>query len=240
MTRQIVFTIKTIMSLIKKVKDSNLSEANFKRFGENNHKKDTLLIIPGLRQSIDSWIKVANLLSKNFNVTILELPNQGLRINKTVGWTENDFANYVSNFIKNHFKKKIILLGHSLGGKTAAIVSVQSQDSIQHLFLYAVGGIPTKPTIITTITGLIKKLLFPMNQSMNLVETYNKLAVSTTLIYGQYDLITRPTMGKQISKMIKNSSFILIPNTTHLAHEEEPELFCQIISKELKPWQKNY
>lgn len=227
MTRQIAFFWKTLKSLTSKLY-VQASVSNYKNFSVGSNKKQ-LLIIPGLRQSIDSWIKVANLLSKNFNVTILELPNQGLRINKTAGWDETDFANYASNFIKKHFKKKILLLGHSLGGKTAAIVSVQSRDSIQHLFLYAVGGITTKPTIITTITDLIKKLLFPMNQSMNLVETYKKLSVSTTLIYGQYDLVTPSTMGKQIAGMIKNSSFILIPNTTHLAHEEEPDIFTQII-----------
>ncbi len=231
MLRQITFLWHAMRSLVSPKSQSghNIPIS----FSIGSVKRYPLLIIPGFGQSVEGWKKVARLLSISFGVTILELPNRGRRIFETKGWTELDFARYVEKFIKANFDKKLILLGHSLGGKTAAIVSIEMKNQITQLFIYGAGGVRAEIPFMAKIATLLKTLFTPV-QTTDFENIYKRVPVKTSLIYGEDDLITPKEIGEKIGKLIPKSTLTIIPKTTHLAHEEKPEIFSQVIYKELK------
>lgn len=93
----------------KTIKIWNL-DVNYKIFGDE--KNQVFLILHWWWGSSDSWIKVAELLSKDFFVVIPDLPGFGKTALDKV-YTLEEYANFVNNFLEKLKIKEVILLWHS-------------------------------------------------------------------------------------------------------------------------------
>jgi len=230
---QIHFWERTFRSLFLDNTTSNGKVFVYKnvstQFYELGSGNSTILVIPGLGQSLNSWLKIAKALSENFRVIILELPNRGKKQNQTKLWSEKEFANYVIAFINRHTKEKLILIGHSLGGKISALVATLIGKKIRYLILYAVGGVKTNLPTTKNVVRFLKHLIYPNKSNVDFVLIYKKISIPTLLIYGENDVITPVEIGKRISKLITNAKLKIVPNGTHLAHEEFSNLFINEI-----------
>ena len=86
----------------------------------NNNSNEVVLIIHGLLGANDNWSTLAKKLQQHYTVYTLNLPNHNNSMHSTI-MTYNYMADLLKQWISkniNHTEvKKIILIGHSMGGK---------------------------------------------------------------------------------------------------------------------------
>ncbi len=68
-----------------------------------------------------------------------------------------DYIDFVTLFLKKHKLKKVILIGHSFGGRIAIAVAKEYPELISKLILASASGIPRKLSLKKMIAQLIAK-----------------------------------------------------------------------------------
>ena len=99
-----------------------------------------LIILHGLFGSLDNWYGIAKDLSMDYQVHILDQRNHGKSF-------QHDIHNYdvmshdLYKYIKSHQIKNPIILGHSMGGKTAMCFALQYPESLKKLISISIYAI---------------------------------------------------------------------------------------------------
>jgi esterase/lipase len=143
--------------MINNLKEIKILDFNLSYYEENNKRKKTILFIHGFHSSVE-FIKKIIPLSKNFNVIALNLPGSKFcDTNKEI--TLNIFNKIVKKFIREHIKtKKLIVLGHSLGGAIAS--SLYNEKKVKKIIFMA----PLNPSMINDSKyNQLKNIVFPKN-----------------------------------------------------------------------------
>ncbi len=91
-----------------------------------------LIILHGLYGASDNWITIANKLADYFEVYLLDAQNHGLSPN-TNTHSYQEMKEDVLEFMQDNNLKKAIILGHSMGGKTAMLIANQYPSKITAL-----------------------------------------------------------------------------------------------------------
>jgi len=116
-------------------------EVNYKIAGEGF----PFLILHGWGGSSGSWVEVQKRLSsKGYKVIVIDLPGFGKTPSPLVPWDLNDYSTFVLDFIKKLKLEKIILLGHSFGGRISIKFLLHYQDRVNFLILCDSAGIKRK------------------------------------------------------------------------------------------------
>ncbi len=89
-------------------------ELNYKTFGEGQ----PLVILHGLFGSSDNWLTLGRKLAEQYKVYLVDQRNHG-RSPWSNEWDYQLMAEDLLEFIQTHKLDNFILLGHSMGGKTA-------------------------------------------------------------------------------------------------------------------------
>jgi len=138
----------------KKISINGL-EINYKVLG----KGDPFLILHGWGGSSDSWIKTQKILAKKgYKVISLDWPGFGKSITPPKPWGVKDYSNFLLNFIKELKLKKVILLGHSFGGRIAIKFASKRPDKLKRLILCCSAGIKTKPGFKTKVIFKVARI----------------------------------------------------------------------------------
>jgi pimeloyl-ACP methyl ester carboxylesterase len=110
-------------------------QLNYKKIGEGQ----PLLIIHGLFGTLDNWMTMAKKIAEqHFAVYLIDLRNHGQSPHDAAFNYEVLAADVVS-FITQHQLKDVLLMGHSLGGKTAMKVALQFPELIKKLIVVDIG-----------------------------------------------------------------------------------------------------
>mgnify|MGYP006195830997 CR=1 FL=1 len=88
---------------------------NFKKEG---NAAESLIILHGLFGSLDNWMTFAKKMSEHFTVYLLDARNHGQSFHDDE-FTYKCMAKDVKDFMEQQQIKEAIILGHSMGGKTA-------------------------------------------------------------------------------------------------------------------------
>lgn len=209
--RFILISIASILNLLSCFQQSNkksFTSGNITfSYTEEGEGQTPLIIITGYKQLADNWKPIEKNLTLKFKVIIIELPNlNNLEL----------IADTVVSFINQKSLKNIYLLGHSRGGKVAALIASQNPKLINKLIIYGVSRTDGKFSIINKTnlgyTPIFKKILCP-----------------TLLVYGENDLLASPKYGKSLTTLIQNSKLSIIPQASHLAHLDEPNEFTNLL-----------
>ncbi|MEQ1620499.1 MAG: alpha/beta fold hydrolase [Methylococcales bacterium] len=102
----------------------------FDEFGNEN--APPLLILHGFFASSRNWRQIAEKLSANFHVYVLDMRNHGVSAHHPV-MDYPAMAEDVRQFIRRLGLEKVSLLGHSMGGKVAMCLALESPDLIAKL-----------------------------------------------------------------------------------------------------------
>ncbi len=86
----------------------------FRKYGEKN---PALIIVHGLYGMSDNWVTIAKVLSKEFEVFVIDQRNHGNSPHSTEH-NYNLLQKDLYQFMQEQKIEKAILLGHSMGGKT--------------------------------------------------------------------------------------------------------------------------
>ncbi len=93
-----------------------------------------LIILHGLYGSSDNWLSIARKLSEQYHVYLVDQRNHGRSPHDPV----HDFralCNDLDEFIHDRNLEKAILLGHSMGGKTAMFYAACHPEEVQALIV---------------------------------------------------------------------------------------------------------
>jgi pimeloyl-ACP methyl ester carboxylesterase len=94
----------------------------------------TIIILHGLLGALDNWQTIAKELSKNYPVYIIDQRNHGRSLH-TNDMDYKLFADDLNDFIMVHQLKNVVLIGHSMGGKTAMLFTLLHPESVDKLIV---------------------------------------------------------------------------------------------------------
>ncbi len=116
-------------------------ELFFRKYGEG----PPLIIIHGLYGSSDNWVSIGRNLSEYFEVYLIDQRNHG-RSPHSDKHNYNLLKEDLREFMDNQNIEKAILLGHSMGGKTAMFFATDYPERVSHLIVADISPLSYKNT----------------------------------------------------------------------------------------------
>jgi len=122
-----------------------------------------VIILHGWAKTLDKWQKLLNALDeKEIKSDLLTIPGLTSKLEKA--WNMEDYVKWFKNIIEKE-KEKIILIGHSNGGRIAIAFTNQYPEKVEKLILIDSAGIyhnelplRIKRIVFKTIAKIGKKL----------------------------------------------------------------------------------
>lgn len=105
-------------------------ELSFRKYGEGQ----PLIIIHGLYGSSDNWVSIGKKLAENFEVYIIDQRNHG-KSPHTVDHNYLALKEDLKDFMDQQNMEQAILLGHSMGGKTAMFFASSYPNRVKQLIV---------------------------------------------------------------------------------------------------------
>lgn len=106
---------------------------------------EPFIILHGLFGSSDNWLTIAKQLSENYSFHLIDARNHG-KSPHTNEFGYDNMAMDVREYIQDHNLKNIVLMGHSMGGKTAMKIALEYPMRVQKLIIADIA--PRKYSII--------------------------------------------------------------------------------------------
>lgn len=122
---------------------------NHKIFGQGN----PLIILHGLFGSLDNWQSIGKRWAESHQVILVDLPNHG-KSPHTESFSYEQMANEVAGLIQSLNLKKVSILGHSMGGKTAMVFSILFPHLLEKLIILDIAPKAYPPHHQQIIEGL--------------------------------------------------------------------------------------
>lgn len=108
---------------------------NFKKEG---NAAESLIILHGLFGSLDNWMTFAKQMSEHFTVYLLDARNHGQSFHDDE-FTYECMAKDVKDFMEQQQIEEAIVLGHSMGGKTAMQLAFNYPHLVKKLIVADIG-----------------------------------------------------------------------------------------------------
>jgi len=202
--------------------------------------KIPLVFLHGWAKNKGDYAPLLRSLSPNVKVFPLDLPGFGTEpILKAMDL--DDYAQFVTRFIKKNNLGSVIVGGHSFGGRVAIKLTLNYPELVKKLILVDSAGIERKSLktkilqIFAAITPTrIKELARPLVGSKdylasvglvretmknivaeNLEPDLSKIAVPTLIVWGDRDHTTPLWQGNLMHKLINRSQMVIIPGGDH-------------------------
>ncbi len=105
-------------------------ELFFRKYGQG----PPLIIIHGLYGSSDNWVSIGRKLAENFEVYLVDQRNHG-RSPHSPHHNYQLLKEDLHEFMDVNSIKKAIIIGHSMGGKTAMFFAVDYPERVSHLIV---------------------------------------------------------------------------------------------------------
>ncbi|MEZ4879448.1 MAG: alpha/beta fold hydrolase, partial [Chitinophagales bacterium] len=106
-------------------------QLNYKKFGSGNQH---LIILHGFLGSLDNFQTIAKALEEQFTIYLIDARNHG-KSPHTNSMSYELMANDIIDFCQQHQITKTSIIGHSMGGKTAAYLALIQPALIHQLFM---------------------------------------------------------------------------------------------------------
>ncbi|MFZ3301277.1 MAG: alpha/beta hydrolase [Microgenomates group bacterium] len=214
-----------------------------------------IIILHGWSQDKGLWQDLAYKLGKKSKA--IDLPGFGKEKIINSNWGVPDYAKWVEDKIKQK-EDKIILIGHSFGGRIAAEIASHKPEWLKGLILSGAPCIyrPDTKTKAKIILSKIAKLVIPRSfqgkylpkdlkkaKKMGLETTFRKtviydqtknlrkINVPTLLIWGENDVDAPIRISYEINKLINKSQLKIIDGAGHNSFLENPNLFYSYVKK---------
>lgn len=223
-----------------------------------DNKKDlTLIYLHGWGQNIEMMIPIAKPFTKDYNVLIIDLPGFGKSSEPKSIWSLDDYSELIHEFVKQLKLKKVVLIGHSFGGKISIVYA--SKYKVEKLILlsspYKV-EIKKQPFKVKVLKRLAKfpgfknlanyfkkkigstdyKNASPMMRDIlvkhvntDLTDELKKISAPTIIIWGTNDVTVDISSAYEIEKLIKDAAVIAYEGLTHFAYLEDKQKTINII-----------
>lgn len=219
----------------------------FLEFGE---KGQVIVFLHGWQQDKRSFSPLVPYLHQHYRLILLDLPGFGQSENPPENFTSYDFAQTIAEWLKQQKLSKVILVGHSFGGKVASIIASQYPDQITKLVLIANSGIVHLKfwnKVAKIIPQFLKKYLASLVVSRDyrnagkllpifktivkedLTNDFKNIKKPTLIIWGKNDSELPVSDGQKVNELIKNSHLEIVEGN-HSPFLADPEKIALLIN----------
>lgn len=122
-------------------------------------KGKAVLILHGWGANIDTVLPIVNLLKAHFRVYALDLPGFGRSEKPGEVFGSKDYARVIKGFLDAVGIEKVILIGHSFGGKISILLGLSHPEMVDKMVLIDSAGLKPKRNLIYYIRVYTFKLL---------------------------------------------------------------------------------
>lgn len=105
-------------------KTVNGIKINYEEKGEG----ELIVLLHGWGSNIKLWANLIQLLSRKYKVVAMDMPGFGESQEPPSAWEVSDYAQFVLDFLSDYDDKKVMLLGHSFGGRV--IIKLNSRNDL--------------------------------------------------------------------------------------------------------------
>lgn len=224
---------------------------NFQEFGEGEQE---IFFLHGWQQNSKSFLPLVPFLYRQFKLYLLDLPGFGKTPLSANLSSSADYARLVSQWLQKKQINKPVVVGHSFGGKVAALLASQYPKELDKLILIAPSGIPHPRwwyPLSAKIPPKVKQKLKPITKIVasrdfkeagplqpilkNIVQedlrpVFANIRVSTLIIWGKADQELPLVDGQEINRLIPNSQLKII-SAGHFPFWDQPKKTAQIINQ---------
>ena len=115
-------------------------DTHYERIGDGS----PLVLLHGWGHDWQTWSPVIAPLSTHFQLVIPDLPAFGQTANPLFSWTSAEYVLWLKDFVQKVLpRQKFAVLGHSFGGKVAALYAATAHDSqLTKLIVMDASGLP--------------------------------------------------------------------------------------------------
>lgn len=234
----------------------NIDNINYIQYGNDNGKD--IVLLHGWGQNIEMMQPLGDLLSKNYHITIIDLPGFGKSEEPDVVLNMMDYTEIVHALLIKLKVKKPTIVGHSFGGRIA--ICYGASYKVEKLILCGAPCVKVKKNL-TFKEKILKnaKKLPGMNKIADLAKNYigstdyknaspmmknilvkvvnedlseyaKKIKVPVILIWGENDEAVPLEEAKMLEKLLTDGALIVLPGT-HYAYLENLYQVSAIISR---------
>ncbi|MEM8894318.1 MAG: alpha/beta fold hydrolase [Bacteroidota bacterium] len=107
---------------------------NYKSIGQGQ----PLIILHGLFGASDNWLSIAKQLEKDYQIFLIDQRNHGGSPHSHV-WNYETMADDIKEFMNDHQLERAVIMGHSMGGKTAMNFAYRFGEMIMDLIVVDIG-----------------------------------------------------------------------------------------------------
>jgi pimeloyl-ACP methyl ester carboxylesterase len=221
---------------------------NINYFFSDINSEKTIVLLHGWGQNIEMMKPIGDKYKNKFNILIIDLPGFGESDEPPYLWTIYEYVECIKKLIGYLNINKVILIGHSFGGKISLIYS--SKYEVEKLVCLAspyckeITKLPLKTKIykiikkiprLTWLANIMKNIIGSSDyknasdimrgvlvKSLNieLEEDIQKIKCPTLLIWGTNDTAVPIKRAYELEKLIKDSAVIKYEGATHYAYLE--------------------
>ena len=98
-------------------------------------KGQAIVILHGWGSNFVSWKKASQVLGQKFQVFVLELPGFGRTPEPKTAWNVSEYADWIDKLIQKLKLDRVILLGHSNGGRIGICLASRQPEWLEKLIL---------------------------------------------------------------------------------------------------------
>ena len=237
--------------MIKTVKEVNV---NYIDYGEG---ENAIVLLHGWGQNIEMMKPVGDRFKKNNRIIIVDLPGFGMSDEPNSIWTLNDYVECVRELLEELKVKKLILIGHSFGGKISLLYA--SKYNVEKLVLF---GSPFKQEIKklslkTKVLKFLKKIpllnklegfakkhigstdyrnasetmrkILVEHVNLDIEEEVKKIKCPTLMIWGTMDQEVPVERAYELEKLIEDSGVVTYEGCSHYAYLERLEQTINVL-----------
>jgi pimeloyl-ACP methyl ester carboxylesterase len=108
---------------------------------------DYIFLLPGWGSSLELFAELAEVLAEKYTVVSVDFPGFGKSEEPPKVWSVSDYADFTVEFIKQFACEKVILLGHSFGGRV--IIKIANLNNLpfrieKNLLVSSAGILPKR------------------------------------------------------------------------------------------------
>lgn len=120
---------------------------------EAGHGDTTLVLLHGYGESLLAWRLILDRLAGHYRVVAPDLPGFGLSDKPDVRYDYPAYARWLGDFLDQHTKGPVVVIGHSMGGQIAAGLALDHPDRVVAAILIDPAGAGIN-TLLTDTGGI--------------------------------------------------------------------------------------
>ena len=217
----------------------------------------TIVILHGWGHSREHWAQFASMFH-DVDVQMIDLPGFGSEPLVSAEWGIPEYADWVIKKLQAaSAKRKVILVGHSFGGRIATCIASRNPEWLAQLVLIGAPCLymPSQKVRLIKRIAKVVKLLGLAGNSLSLnselteadkkdmgeiyrrvvsydqTEELKKIHTRTLILQGSADTYPSEEVCSAMHRLVQDSQYKVLPGVGHNIHLENPTLLYGIVRK---------